>query len=54
MGRKKNMDQENKQHFIDKVERDLSSADEKRKAKQELKMEKLRRHIEKVEVVCKQ
>jgi hypothetical protein len=54
MQRKKKRDQLNKQHFQEKVERDLSSADEKRKAKQGLKIEKLRKHIEKVEVVCKE
>ena len=54
MQRKKNRDMESKQHFQEKVQRDLSSADEKRKATQEQKMEKLRRHIEKVEEVCKE
>lgn len=54
MEKKKNRDQLKEKHFTEKFQRDLSSADEKRKAKQDQKMEKLRRHIEKVEVVCKE
>ena len=42
------------EHLKTKVERDLSSADEKRKACREQKMEKLRKHIDRVEVVRKE
>lgn len=54
MEKKRSRDINIKQHVQQKIERDLSDADEKRKANKQMKMQKLRQHIAKVEVIRKE
>ena len=49
--RKRNRDIESEKHFREKVERDLSDADEKRRISRDERMKKLRDHINKVETI---